>query len=60
MAKMATQDLTSPDAAIQLAAGALLCVKMATQDLTSPVAAIQLAAGAFLLIVFVGHPRSRR
>ena len=38
--------LTSPVAAIQLAANAFL-VKMATQDLTSPVAANHLAAGAF-------------
>ena len=45
--KMATQDLTSPVAAIQLAAGAFFSVKMAIQDLTSPVAANQLAAGAF-------------
>ena len=44
---MATQDLTSPVAAIQLAAGVFFLVKMATQDLTSPVAANQLAAGAF-------------
>ena len=44
---MTTQDLTSPVAAIQLAAGAFFSVKMATQDLTSPVAANQLAAGAF-------------
>ena len=44
---MATQDLTSPVAANQLAAGAFFSVKMATQDLTSPVAASQLAAGAF-------------
>ena len=39
--------LTSPVAAIQLAAGAFCSAKMATQDLTSPVAANQLAAGAF-------------
>ena len=39
--------LTSPVAAIHLAAGAFFSVKMATRDLTSPVAAIQLAAGAF-------------
>ena len=45
--KMTTQDLTSPVAAIQLAAGAFSEMKMATQDLTSPVAANQLAAGAF-------------
>ena len=33
--KMATQDLTSPVAAMYLAAGAFFLVKMATQDLTS-------------------------
>ncbi len=47
---MTTQDLTSPVAALQLAAGAFFSVKMATQDLTSPVAAIQLAAGAFFSV----------
>ena len=44
---MAAQDLTSPVAAIQLAAGAFFSAKMTTWDLTSPVAANQLAAGAF-------------
>jgi len=43
-------DLTSPVAAIQLAAGAFFSAKMTTQDLTSPVAAIQLAAGAFVSV----------
>ena len=43
------RDLTSPVAAIQLAAGAFFSVKMTIWDLTSPVAAIQLAAGAFFL-----------
>ena len=38
-------DLTSPVAAIQLAAGAFFLVKMAIQDLTSSVATVQLAAG---------------
>ena len=42
--------LTSPVAAIQLAAGAFFSVKMTTLDLTSPVAANQLAAGAFFLV----------
>ena len=46
--KMATQDLTSPVAAMYLAAGAFFPVKMATLDLTSPVAPNQLAAGAFV------------
>ena len=45
--KMATQDLTSPVAANQLAADAFFSVEMATQDLTSPVAANWLAASAF-------------
>ena len=45
--KMATWDLTSPVAAIQLAAGAFFSVKLAARDFTSPVAANQLAAGAF-------------
>ena len=40
-------DLTSPVAAIQLAAGAFFSVKMTTLDLTSPVADRYLAAGAF-------------
>ena len=52
--KMGAQDLTSPLAANQLAAGAFFPVKMATQDLTSPVAANQLAAGAFFREN--GHP----
>ena len=46
--KMATQDLTSPVAAMYLAAAAFFSVKMATKDLTSPDAAMYLAAGAFL------------
>ena len=46
-AKMTTRDLTSPVAALQLAAGAFCSVKMASQDFTSPVADLQLAAGAF-------------
>ena len=50
VAKMTTQDLTSPVAANQLAAGAFSSVKISTQDLTSPVAANQLAAN--------GHPGS--
>ena len=48
-------DLTSPVAAIQLAAGAFFLVKMTTQDLTSPVAAIQLAAGAFFPVKMTTH-----
>ena len=39
--------LTSPVAAIQLAAGVFFPVKMTTLDLTSPVAASRLAAGTF-------------
>ena len=39
--------LTSPVAAMYLAAGAFFSVKMTTLDLTSPVADRYLAAGAF-------------
>ena len=52
---MATQDLTSPVAAMYLAAGAFFSVKMATQDLTSPVAACNLAAGAFFSTNMATH-----
>ena len=46
----AAVSLTSPVAAIQLAAGAFFPVKLATQDFTSPVAANHLAAGAFFSV----------
>jgi len=44
------RDLTSPVAAMYLAAGAFFPVKMATLDSTSPVAAMYLAAGAFFSV----------
>ena len=44
---MATQDLTSPVAAMYLAAGAFFWLKWPPMDLTSSVAAMYLAAGAW-------------
>ena len=44
------RDLTSPVAAVYLAAGAFFSVKMAALDLTSSVAAMYHAAGAFFSV----------
>ena len=47
--KMNIQDLKSPVAANQLAAGAFFCCEMTTHDSTSLVATNQLAADIFLV-----------